>query len=321
MAHTVEQLMKYLDEILEHYGFETAAEAESWLKEQSENRTLEEFLDQCATPSLRLLFAWQKAENELDPEKALDLYQQAIDYAEGHLRVALEAAQNDPSTWTESKAQPYLCSLFGRAAMQEMLGQMEEAEKSYRQIFEADPLDSLGAVEKLFAIALIDGRLVDAREWLERLHDDQRVSLDYQRALLRFLESADQAEQEYQRTGDLDFASAWHDEKADVMLQRAILRNPFVPHLILHPRALEAPCPEEAEPGSPAEALQIMYATAHLWLSDLLVISWLMSHIESSDLQHHRFGLEWQEMLDLIGGQPSQEEIQEYVRRLQELDL
>ena len=113
MAHTVEQLMKYLDEILEHYGFETAAEAETWLKEQSDNRTLEEFLDQCATPSLRLLFTWQKAENELEPSVALELYQQAIDYAEEHLRAAIDAARQDPSSWAESKAQPYLCSLFG----------------------------------------------------------------------------------------------------------------------------------------------------------------------------------------------------------------
>ena len=320
MAEPIEQWLKHLDAILEQHPFETAEEAEAWLRLQSENRSIDEFFETCAVPTVRLMSLWQRAENAQDPEKALALYEQAISDAEENLSQEIAAARREPLTWQEGKIQPYLWSMFGRAATREMLGDLAEAEQAYLEVWEADPLDSLGVVEKLFSLSLTDGRLADARAWLDRLAEEDSTIVLYHRALLRFLEAADNAEQAYHQNGDLAAASSWQDEKANELLNRALRRNPYVASLMAHPRAFELSCPSQAAIGSPAEAVLVMYATAHLWLSDFLALSWLIGQAKAFSGDAPTFRDDWQQLLHELGGEPSDEERFAYLRQLEEMD-
>ena len=319
MAEQIEQWLKHLDAILEHHQFETAEEAEAWLREQSQHRTIEEFFTTCATPALRLEMEWRRAEEAADPETALRGYEAAISHAEETLGAEIDAARREPATWPESKVRPYLCCLFGRAACQEMVGELGAAEMSYQQVWNADPLDSLGAAEKMFSLCLTDGRLADARVWLDRLADDASTTLCYHRALLRFLEAADAAEQAYQETGDLEAAQSWQDAEANGLLDRALRRNPYVARIMAHPRAFELDCPSQAGEGSPEEAVQVMFATAHLWLSDFLALSWLIARSKEVPLDD-KHAAAWQRLLEKLGGEPSDEERFAYLRQLEEMD-
>lgn len=319
MSHSIEQWLKHLDAIMEQQAFETEAEAEAWLREQSENRSVEEFFESCATPAMRLTALWQRAEQATDPDEARSAYEAAINHAEKNLSAELAAARCDPASWTESKVHPYLLSLFGRAACAEMLGDLDAAEEFYHSTWEADPLDSLGCAEKLFSLCAIDGRLADARQWLDRLDGETSTILCYHRALLRFLEAADEAAQRYQETGDLAAASSWQDEKANDLLAQALQRNPYVARLMAHPQAFQLDCPSDTTPSSPAEAISVMYASAHLWLSDFLALSWLLGRAKEAPQEIAGQEHSWQELIAQLGGEPSDEERFAYLRQLEEM--
>jgi tetratricopeptide (TPR) repeat protein len=316
VAHSIEQWLKHLDAILEHYQFETMEEAEVWLREQSASRSVDEFFHECATPAMRLAFLRQQAEDAEDPALAHAAFEAAILHAESTLAEEIAAARANPDGWPESKAHPYLHALFGRAATAEMCGQFSEAELFYQQTLATDPLDSLGCAEKLFSLCVIDGRLADARQWLDRVTEESTVVL-YHRALLRFLEAADEAEQAYQRTGDLATASSWQDAQADALLSIALERNPYVARLMSHPRAFSLDCPHAYALGSADEAVAVMYASAHLWLSDLLALSWLLGASKKLSLTDE----DWQSLLEKLGGEACDEERFAYLRQLEEIGL
>jgi tetratricopeptide (TPR) repeat protein len=320
MAEPIEQWLKQLDAILEQHQFETAEEAEAWLLEQSKNRSIDEFFEECATPLLRLRLLWQRAEQAQDPQSALSMYEEAIAHAESTLAAEIQDARLDPSTWPESPLHPYLCCLFGSAGCWEMLGQLDDAETMYRKVWDADPMDSLGVKEKLFSLCLTDGRLHEARYWLDRLNDEDSTILCYHRALLRFLEAADLAEQAYQETGDMEAARAWEDAEANRLLDLALRRNPYVAAIMAHPRAFALECPQQADLGCPAEAVQVMFASAHLWLSDFLALHWLIGRSHHFPLQEPVHREEWNRLLDELGGEPTDEERIAYLRQLEEMD-
>lgn len=320
MAAPIEQWLKHLDAILEQHRFETAEEAEAWLMEQSQNRTIEEFFEQCGTPVLRLTMLWQRAEQAQDPQAAIEIYDRAIAHAEESLAEEIEQARKDPATWSESKAYPYLCCLSGRAGCMEMLGELDRAEAAYHRVWYADPLDSSGVAEKLFSLCLTDGRLVEARSWLDRLADDDGTALCYHRALLRFLEAADVAEQAYQETGDVNAAHSWENPEANRLLDLALQRNPFVAAIMAHPRAFALECAQQAPLGSPAEAVQVMFASAHLWLSDFLALHWLLGRAQGFSMQDSLYSADWHRMVEELGGEPTDEERIAYLRQLEEMD-
>jgi hypothetical protein len=87
-----------------------------------------------------------------------------------------------------------------------------------------------------------------------------------------------------------------------------------------HPRAFELSCPQEAEQGSPDEAVQVMFASAHLWLSDFLALSWLISRAKHHAGDASVYDAEWEQLIQELGGEPSDEERFEYLRQLEELD-
>jgi hypothetical protein len=191
----------------------------------------------------------------------------------------------------------------------------------YLDVWESDPLDSLGCAEKLFSLCVIDGRLSDARAWLDRLVADDSTILCYHRALLRFLEAADMAEQRYQESGDVEAATSWQDETANSLLTKALQQNPYVARLMAHPQAFQLDCPQGSESRSPAEAITVMYACAHLWLSDFLALSWLIGTAKNISCDITGYECEWQQLLEKLGGEPSDEERFAYLRQLEEMDL
>jgi hypothetical protein len=167
----------------------------------------------------------------------------------------------------------------------------------------------------------MDGRLEEAQQWLPDETDDESASILYQRALLRFLVAADEAEQAYQESGDEAAAASWEDAQANQWLRKAIRTNPFAARLIGHPRAFDLEYPAEAAAGSPAEGVKILFSSAHLWLSDFLALAWMLGELKQSPALPEEFAAEWSVLLEKLGGEPSDEERFTFLRSLEEMDL
>lgn len=321
MSDQIEEWLKRLDKILEHQKFETAEEAEAWLQEQTKNRSVDEFLSACAPPAARLAQCWQQAEQSSNPTAARHHYKSALAIGREHFIAEIEAARGDPALWQQEPACHILNSLLGMAAACEMESRFEQAEELYREVLELDPADAWDVHEKIFSLCLMDGRLRDARQVFDRHNHGTSSASAYHAALLRFLEAADEAEERYQTTGDVEQAATWQDPQAQELLEIALRKNPFVAALMAHPRAFDLSCPQQAESGTPAEAVMIMYASAHLWLSDFLALSWLLGGAKAVDYSSHPFAADWQKILVELGGEPSDEERFAYLRSLEEMDL
>jgi hypothetical protein len=321
MAEPIEQWLKRLDQILEHQQFETAAEAEEWMRKQAENRSVEEFLLENAPPAVRLQALWDEAEKSQDAAVASELYARGVALAEEEFADALEAARCDSSKWEDGPAALYLSCLFGWAASCEAMSDFAEAERLYSRVFAEAAGEPLGAGEKLFSLCVMDGRLEDASRWLPNECDDEAAEITYQRALLRFLVAADEAEQAYQASGDVEAASSWEDAQANEWLRKAIRSNPYAARLIGHPRAFDLEYPAEAAAGSPAEGVKILFSSAHLWLSDFLALAWMLGELKQSPALPEEFAAEWSVLLEKLGGEPSDEERFAFLRSLEEMDL
>ena len=321
MSQQIEQWLERLDEILQYHSFESAEEAERWIREQAKERTVEEFLAECATPKAKLRALLQQAEAADDPQVAQRLFADAIAMAEQQMGVEIAAAKLDPELWAEEPASYYLHAMMGLGASCEMASEFSQAKVHYQQVLELDSSDPWQARTKLFSLAVMEGYLSEAEELLAQVPDDDSTQVCYHRALLQFLLAADEAEQRYQQSGDEEEASAWQDATANRLLEVALAQNPYVAKIMGHPRAFELTCPLEVEQGSPEEAVVIMFTTAHLWLSDFLAVSWMLAALKnhpSEDVTHHAA---WQKVLDQIGGEPTDEERFAFLRSLEEMDL
>jgi hypothetical protein len=321
MEEPIEHWLKRLDQILEHQQFESAAEAEEWMRKQVENRSVEEFLSENAPPAVRLQALWDEAEKSQDAAVASELFARAVTLAETEFAGHIVLARQEPSKWEEGPAALYLSCLFGWAASCEALSEFAEAEAIYVRLHEEACGDPLGAREKLFSLCLMDGRLEEAQQWLHDETDDESASILYQRALLRFLVAADEAEQAYQESGDEAAAASWEDAQANKWLRKAIRTNPFAARLIGHPRAFDLEYPAEAAAGSPAEGVKILFSSAHLWLSDFLALAWMLGELKQSPALPEEFAAEWSVLLEKLGGEPSDEERFAFLRSLEEMDL
>ena len=321
MEEPIEQWLKRLDQILEHQQFETTAEAEEWMRKQVENRSVEEFLRENAPPEVRLQSLWEDAERAQDAAQASDLYARGVALAEEKFADALEVARRDSSKWEDGPAALYLSCLFGWAASCEAMSNFAEAERLYVRVFSEAAGDPVGAGEKLFSLCVMDGRLEDAAQWLPNESDGAAAAVKYQRALLRFLLAADEAEQAYQQSGDVEAASTWEDAQANEWLSMAMRANPYAARLIGHPRAFDLEYPAEAAAGSPAEGVKILFSSAHLWLSDFLALAWMLGELKQSPALPEKFAAEWSILLEKLGGEPSDEERFAFLRSLEEMDL
>ena len=321
MSQQIEQWLERLDEILQYHSFESAEEAERWIREQAQNRTVEEFLAECAAPKAKIRMLVQQAEAADDPQVARGLFNDVMEMAEEQMGAEIAAAKLDPELWAEEPASFYLHAMMGLGASCEMLSEFGEAKYHYQKVLELDPSDPWQARTKLFSLAVMEGYLNEAEDLLSQVPDDDSTQVRYHRALLQFLLAADEAEQRYQQSGDVEEASAWQDARANKLLEVALAQNPYVAKLMGHPRAFELVCPHEVEQGSPAEAIVIMFATAHLWLSDFLALSWLLAALKdhpTANVEHHQ---EWENVLKQIGGEPTDEERFAFLRSLEEMDL
>jgi tetratricopeptide (TPR) repeat protein len=321
MEQQIEKWLERLDEILQYHSFESADEAERWIREQAQGRTVEEFLAECATPKAKLRSLLQQAEIADDPQIAQRLFADAIEMAEHEIGEEIAAAKLDPDLWVEEPASFYLHAMMGMGASCEMASEFAQAKDYYQQVLELDSSDPWQARTKLFSLAVMEGYLSEAEQLLSQVPDDESTQVRYHRALLQFLLAADEAEQRYQQSGDVEEASAWQDATANQLLELALAQNSYVAKLMGHPRAFELTCPLEVEQGSPEEAIVIMFATAHLWLSDFLALSWMLAELKnhpSEEVTHHAA---WQKVLDQIGGEPTDEERFAFLRSLEEMDL
>jgi len=318
MSDQIAEWLKRLDEILEHQQFESAEEAEAWIREHADNRSVDEFLADCAPPHTRIARVWQSAERAMNPAESVDRYREVLKLGQEFFASDIAAARHDPSLWQMEPARYHLHALFGLAACEEMQSQFDAAEEQYRAVLDLDPCDPLGAHEKIFGLCVMDGRLRDARTMLDAFSGESDSLHSYHRALLRFLEAADEAEQRYQQSGDIEAAASWHDDAANELLEKALDQNCHVARLMAHPRAFELDCPAEATPGSPAEAIMVLYASAHLWLSDFLALSWLLGGLKNHRSRTNDHEDEWQKILQLLGGEATDEERLEYLRNLEE---
>lgn len=321
MAEPIEQWLKQLDKILEHQQFETAEEAEAWMRQQAENRSVEEFLLENAPPAARLKALWDEAETSPDAAVASELFARGVTLAETEFAAEIALARDDSSKWADEPATIYLSCLLGLAASCEASSEFLLAEELYSRLYSEVVGDPFGVSEKLFSLCVMDGRLEEAMQWLPEETAEESASILYQRALLRFLLAADEAEQAYQESGDVDAASSWEDAQANEWMRKAIRANPYAARLIGHPRAFDLEYPADAEAGSPEEGVRILFSSAHLWLSDFLALAWMLGELKHAPTLPEKFAAEWAVLLEKLGGEPTDEERFAFLRSLEEMDL
>jgi hypothetical protein len=312
--------LEQLDAICEEQGFETADEAQAWLKEMSQGCSIEEFFDQHSPSASHLLAILHAAEQQQSPESALPLYERAARVGERFFSrsIITPDAQSSVPDERSSSLQLYTAALAGLAACQEWTLQAEPAALTYRKMLHADPQDQAGAFDKLFCLLVTQGRIAEASEFLEA-HPRPGSFFLYNKALLAILEASD--------------AHAWNEANehrpeeeslsgsapcVTPALDQALRANRYLPHILTHPRSMHMECVDELQPGSPAEALAIAQTCAHLWLGDWAALEALIVHAPRFPISHGGYNDEWQRLLHTMGGDVSQEERLAYLQAIEE---
>ncbi len=318
MSESIESWLRQLDAICEAQGFETAEEAQAWLKEMSEGCSIEDFFDQHSPSASHLLAILNAAEQQQSPETALPLYERAVRIGERFFAQSIIApdALSPEADAPPSSLHLYIAALAGLAACQEWTMQAESAVLTYQKMLHADPQDQAGAFDKLFCLLVTQGRIAEAREFLESCQRRDSFFL-YNKALIAILEASD--------------AIAWNEAQGDAAeplststspdapsLDQALRANRYLPHILTHPRSMQIECTEEPQPGSPAEALSIAQTSAHLWLGDWAALDALIRQAPRFPISHGGFEQEWQRLLVAMGGDVSSQERLDYLHAIEE---
>jgi tetratricopeptide (TPR) repeat protein len=312
MSESIESWLRQLDAICEAQGFETAEEAQAWLQQMSEGCSIEEFFDQHSPSESHLLAILNSAEQQQSPEAALPLYERAVRVGERFFAQSIIAPDASPSS-----LHLYTAALAGLAACQEWTLQAEQAVLTYQKMLHADPQDQAGAFDKLFCLLVTQGRIAEAREFLESRQRTDSFFL-YNKALIAILEASD--------------AIAWNEAQADAdepiittsapldapSLDQALRANRYLPHILTHPRSMQIDSTDEPLAGSPAEALTIAQTSAHLWLGDWAALEALIRQAPRFPISHGGFEPEWQRLLHGMGGDVSQEDRLAYLQAIEE---
>lgn len=317
MSQSIETWLRQLDAICTEQGFESAAEAEAWLKSMSEGLDIDEFFDQHAPAESHLKGLLHAAEQVETPEEAIGIYERAVRVGERFFASSIIDCERTDVAWEESPLHLYTMALMGLAACQEWLIQGEAAVLTYRKILRADPLDHSGAFDKLFCLLIAQGLVADARE----LHSNglrcDAFAL-YQKAMLAILEFADTREMKLAEGIEMNEADE-NEILRPVMqaLDQALRANRYVPWILTHPQGMTLEWKQTATSGSPSEALTIAHSMAHLWLGDWLALEILLQQATRFPLSHGGHEEEWNTMLTALGGEPTSEEKRAYLEAIE----
>ena len=317
MSHSIETWLRQLDVICAEQGFESAVEAEAWLKSMSEGLDIEEFFDQHSPAESHLKGLLYAAEQVETPEEAIKIYERAIRVGERFFASAIIDCEGADVAWEESPLHLYTMALMGLAACQEWLMQGEAAELTYRKILRADPLDHSGAFDKLFCLLVARGLVADARELHENRLRNDAFAL-YQKGILAILECTDMREMKLAQGEEID-----EMDESEILrpamhaLDQALRANRYVPSILTHPQGMSLEWKQAATSGSPSEAVIIAHTMAHLWLGDWLALQMLLQQATRFPLSHGGHEEEWQSLLNQLGGEPTSEDKIAYLQSIE----
>lgn len=185
------------------------------------------------------------AECANSPKEKAYFYKQGMRVAEAHFGDAF-FEKNKGHFWGLLQTRPYMRAKKGYAEICEMMDNMPEAIKHYRELLELNPNDNQG-VRDLLVPAYIETEEWKAAEALiQRYDEDISAFFNYSRVLV-----------EYGLRGQ--------SAKLTTRIREAVANNPYVPAYLKGNKRLPRQMPEYIGFGDDREAIAYALLNRHLW--------------------------------------------------------
>jgi tetratricopeptide (TPR) repeat protein len=282
-----ERMHAEIQRFLESHDFESPDEANEALAEHFAGRALDETPSTASTPAERAqelayqaydwtgrrrvllareaLALWPDcaeayiilAEHAPTPERALPLYEQAVEAG----RRAIGPAFDDfaGGLWGHLEARPYMRARLELAETLERLGRTDEAIGHFQELLRLNVSDNQGVRDLLVPRLLARARHAEAAAVLDKYPDDIGATLPYCQALLAFQTEAD-------------------NETARTALSQALAVNRFVPEFLADP---VDEIVEHYQPGSEEEAVLTAREMAEAWRVTPGALEWLDRRVKT----------------------------------------
>jgi len=203
------------------------------------------------------------AEEEADTlGHALELWQQGVEAGERALgkRYFEKEAGN---FWMMLETRPYMRALEGLAGIHWRMGRKGEAAARYREMLRLNPGDNQGMRYLLLELLLELGRTSEAEALLQENEEDTSAAFEYNRALLAFQRSHD-------------------DAKATRLLRAALHENPHVPAYLMLEKRVPARLPDYVGWGDENEAAAYAASFLNFWRRTAGAVEWLRGVLQTS---------------------------------------
>lgn len=138
--------------------------------------------------------------------------------------------------------------------------EIDQAIAHLEDLLDLAPEEYLGFAYILLGAYLIDQRLVQARQLLERFSEDTGLVMQLGRVMV--------------------LAKAGEREQARLVLQQAVLQNRNLRAALAHPEVLGKPVEDDYEPGSPDEARHALQVTLFPFMDDPELVQWLTAELQ-----------------------------------------
>jgi tetratricopeptide (TPR) repeat protein len=276
-----------MERFIQSREFQTPEEMDEALHEHFGNRPLDEIKSTSATPAeraqdlayqayewtgrKRVLLArealelWPDcaeayillAEHAPTPERALPLYEQAVEA--GRRAIGQDFDAFGGSLWAHLEARPYMRARLELAQMLERLGRADEAIAHFQELLRLNANDNQGVRDLLVPRLLERGRHAEAAAVLDEYREDPGATHAYCRALVAF-----------QSEGD--------GEAARAALWPALARNRFVPEFLADPPEDDV---ESYQFGSEEEAIVAVREMGEAWRRTPGALEWLDRQVKA----------------------------------------
>lgn len=201
------------------------------------------------------------AEESGEPERALELYEQAV--AAGARALGREMfAREAGRFWGIVGTRPYMRARLGLAETLEDLGRRDEAVEHYRELLRLNPGDNQGVRYALLAALMLAGRDGETAALLEHFADEPTALWRYGQALAVFRREGDSA-------------------AARECLRAALRSNRHVPQYLTDDAEWLDPEPTFYRLGSREEAAICDIDLGEAWRATPGAIAWVRAHASS----------------------------------------
>jgi tetratricopeptide (TPR) repeat protein len=195
------------------------------------------------------------AETEHSPEKALELFEQAM--AAGERAIGAEGFHElEGNFWSATETRPYMRAAQNVAELSWLLGQRSRAIEMFERMLRLNPNDNQGIRYRLVSYYLEEGDDKAAIKLLKKYKNDVSATWVYSQALVIFRAKGPGA-------------------IADKALGIAFNHNPHVPDYLLGKKRMPFQMPEYIGFGDTSEAIEYVASDKRTWAQTPGALDWL----------------------------------------------